>query len=48
MDYRKMYYLLFNAMTDAINCLRQNNAGQAMQILIAAQQDAEELFIGQE
>lgn len=44
-DYRKMYYTLFNIITDAIQNIEQQNYDEAKNLLIRAQQDAEELFI---
>lgn len=46
-DYQALYILLFNAATDAIQALEAQNPGQARDILIRAQQEAEELYIGQ-
>ena len=43
--YRQMYDMLFNAMTDAAEALKQQNFGQALQIITKAQQDTEEFFI---
>lgn len=43
--YRKMYSILFNRITDAIECLSRGQAAQAKDILTAAQCEAEELFI---
>ena len=43
--YRKMYYLLFNAITTAIEEIKNRNYGNAENILIQAQQDAEELYL---
>ena len=43
--YRKMYYRLFNAATAAIEELQRQNYGQAQEMLIAAQQDCEELYL---
>lgn len=42
MSYQKMYTLLFNAITDALQDL---SAGAAMVQLAAAQQQAEELYL---
>ena len=39
-DYKAMYLLLFNAVTDALE-----NYGEASALLIAAQQKAEELYM---
>ena len=41
-NYDKMYSLLFNAITDA---LEKQNLGDAKDILISAQQKAEEIYI---
>ena len=46
--YRKMYYLLFNAITTAIEEIRKRNYGNAEKLLIQAQQEAEELFLSDE
>ena len=47
MDYQTLYYKLFNACTDALNDIEQQNFGQAKQRLIAAQQEAEESYLRQ-
>ena len=39
------YLLLFNAITDALHEMERQNCGTAKDILIQAQQDAEELYI---
>ena len=44
-DYEKMYHLLFNAITDALEQLEKQNFGSAKDLLIAAQQQAEEIYI---
>lgn len=44
-DYQKLYYILFNAATDAEQSMDAQNYGQARDILTAAQQKAEELFL---
>ena len=44
-DYQKLYTLLFNAVTDALADLEQLNIGTAKVRLMAAQQQAEELYI---
>ena len=46
--YRKMYYHLFNAVTDAIEALAKNNAVQARWILVKAQQECEEIYLDSE
>ena len=43
--YRTMYYTLFNAVTDALNAMEQQNYGQARALLVAAQQQSEEIFM---
>ena len=44
-NYQKMYTTLFNAITDALEQLEQQNIGRARETLIAAQQQAEELYM---
>ena len=43
--YQKMYFLLFNAITDSIASIEKLDIGSAKEKLIQAQQDAEELFM---
>lgn len=45
MDYQKLYTLVFNACTDAIEQMDANNYGIAGEILVKAQQEAEELYL---
>ena len=45
MDYKKLYFHLFNAATDALHAMEQQNYGQASAILIAAQQETEEMYM---
>ncbi len=45
-DHQKMYLLLFNAITDALEQLDAQNHGEARNTLIAAQQKAEEIYMG--
>ena len=47
-DYQKMYSTLFNAITDALESMAQCNYGEAKELLIRAQQTAEELYISAE
>ena len=47
-DYQRLYTLLFNAVTDAVEQMEQQNYGAARDILVAAQQNAEELYIAEE
>ena len=44
-DYRKPYYILFNAITNTIEAIEHRNLFQARLLLIRAQQDAEEAFL---
>lgn len=48
MDYQKLYTLLFNAYEKAINNIEDQNYGLAREILIQAQQQAEEEYLAQE
>ena len=43
--YQKLYYRLFNAITDVIEQIEQQNYGSAKDLLILAQQQAEEYCI---
>ena len=43
--YQKMYSVLFNAMTDALRDMEEQNFGRAKERLIEAQQQAEEAFV---
>ncbi len=43
--YKKMYYHLFNAVTDA---LEENNIEEIKRTLIKAQQETEEMYISSE
>ena len=45
MDYEKLYHLLFNTITDALEQLDAQNYGKAKEALISAQQKAEEIYI---
>ena len=45
MDYSKLYYMLFNAVTNAIECIDSGNYGKAKQLLISVQRQTEELYI---
>lgn len=46
--FKKMYFTLFNQITDAMEALESKNYGQAVEILRRAQQQAEEQFISQD
>ena len=43
--YEELYHLMFNAATDAIRELEQQNVGLAAEILRRAQQKAEEQYL---
>ena len=47
-DYQKLYTLLFNAVTDAVEELEVLNVGRAKNLLIAAQRQAEEQYLESE
>lgn len=47
-DYQKLYSKLFNAITDALEQLSRQNIGSARDILIRAQQEAEEIYLEEE
>lgn len=44
-DYKKMYTTVFNAVTDAVQSIQRNDYDTAKEILIKAQQKAEEYYI---
>ena len=44
-DYETMYFHLFNRVTDAVRELEKQNYGNAKDILIKAQQEAEEDYL---
>ena len=43
--YKKMYYRLFNSVTDALAAMAQQNFGAAADLLRQAQIDSEALFL---
>ncbi len=43
-DFEKLYFTLFNAVTDALAAMEAQNYGMARALLIAAQQNAEETY----
>ena len=45
MEYKKLYHLLFNAITDALEQMESQTYGDAHELLVAAQQKAEEIYI---
>ena len=44
-DYEKMYHLLFNAITDALEQMEKQNLGSAKDLLTSAQQKTEEIYM---
>ena len=44
-DYAKLYHLLFNAITDALEQMNTQNFGSAKETLVSAQQKVEDLYI---
>jgi hypothetical protein len=44
-NYEVLYKVLFNGMTNAVRELEGQNYGNAHQVLVKAQQDAEEIFM---
>lgn len=44
-NYEKLYHLLFNAVTDALEQMEARNYGEAAETLRAAQEDAEEMYM---
>ena len=47
-DYSKMYFDLFNRVTDALQELKKANYGSAAELLIRAQQEGEEAYLSAE
>ena len=45
MNYEKIYHLLFNAITDALEQMEKQNLGSAKDLLTTAQQKAEEIYM---
>ena len=45
MDYKKMYFHLFNAITDALGDMENGDPSAARYRLIRAQQETEEMYI---
>ena len=45
MDYKKLYFHLFNAATDAIESITNGDSFAARDILIRAQQETEEMYL---
>ena len=47
MNYKKMYFFLFNGITDALAELEKNNKAMAVQILLEHQRASEEMYISE-
>lgn len=47
-NYEKMYFMLFNAITDAVRLLEENKIADASLKLMMAQYNVEELYISAE
>lgn len=45
LDYKKLYFKMFNAATDAVNALEALNVWSAKDILRRAQQEAEDIIL---
>ena len=45
MNYEKMYHLLFNAITDALEQMEKQNLGSAKDLLTTAQQKTEDFYM---
>ena len=45
MEYKRLYYQLFNAISDSIKAMEEQNFGTAKNILFRAQLESEELYI---
>ena len=46
--YKKMYYRLFNGVTDALEAIERQNFGMAAQLLRDTQSECEEMFLDAE
>lgn len=46
-EYKELYDLLFNGITDAIEQINKQNVGTAKDLLIRVQQEAEERYISE-
>ena len=47
-DYQKLYTMLFNACTDAVEAMDRMDFGTARTLLVRAQQEAEERYLSAE
>ena len=48
LNFKKLYFHLFGAMADAVEAIEEKEYEKAKEILIAAQQEAEEKYIDAE
>lgn len=46
-DYKKLYFYLFNAITDAVRLLEAGKLNASVEMLKKAQEDTEEMYITQ-
>lgn len=46
-DFERLYFQLFAALADAVEAIESNDCETAREILIRAQQDAEEIYISE-
>ena len=46
--YKNLYFHLFNQITDALEAMEKQNYGEARDILLRAQQEAEERYLNAE
>jgi hypothetical protein len=46
-DYKKPYFALFNALSDAVAAIENQNFGVARELLLEAQQTSEALILAQ-
>ena len=47
-DYQKLYTMLFNSMTDAVNAIEKDDIESAKRIMMNAQQKAEDMYVESE
>ncbi|NMA25656.1 MAG: hypothetical protein GX936_08325 [Clostridiales bacterium] len=45
LDYERLYRIMFNGITDAVECMEQDDYERAKETLIRAQQAAEEYYM---
>ena len=43
--YKKLYFMMFNRMTDAVNALKEGRNDDALRALQGAQEEAKQMFI---